>query len=395
MNRLEDLRNQLKEAEIKAESLKDSKDAAEIMNCVNSIKAIKAQIALEEAKSEPDEVNNLGNDGDGVTNVSEIFAKAIVGTATSEEMKEIENLLVEGEKNKGGVLVPVDVETKIKEKQRKSFDIRKYINVEPVGTNKGSRPQVANEPEAAGFASVDEGAEVQALHEPTFEELDYAIRSYAGFIPMTSELLEDSPENILDFIEKWMAKNELNTYAYQVFNGSGTKSAKGILTEATDSGLLSTQIKKVNTTPTIKTFKTVINKDLDNLDSDNICIFTNADGYDFVDGLEDKKGRAYLQPDATKASGYEFLGKEIVKVPAKFLKNVTIEEVVYTPYIIGDLNLLYTMYQRKGLVIESTKIGGEAWRKRKVEVMGAFRFDGQIVDKEAVKILLVQTDQLV
>ena len=53
------------------------------------------------------------------------------------------------------------------------------------------------------------------------------------------------------------------------------------------------------------------------------------------------------------------------------------------------------MYQRKGLVIESTKIGGEAWRKRKVEVMGAFRFDGQIVDKEAVKILLVQTDQLV
>ena len=34
-------------AEIKAESLKDSKDAAEIMNCVNSIKAIKAQIALD------------------------------------------------------------------------------------------------------------------------------------------------------------------------------------------------------------------------------------------------------------------------------------------------------------------------------------------------------------
>lgn len=393
MLKSDELKVKLNEAKAKAENLKT---ADEIKASIEEIKTIKAQIELAELdeQEEAQQIENKINGEKGADNMNnkklgQIMAKAIVGKATIEELSEIKDLMVEGDKTKGGVTVPEDVSTRIIELQRKSFDMRKYVNVEPVGTNKGSRPIEANEPEASGFASVDEGADIQELHEPEFAELEYNARKYAGYIPLTNELKEDSAENILAYLEKWMAKNELNTYNYQIFNGTGVKSAQGIMT--------STELTKEEvdftstTTALIKKLKSVINKDLEDIDSDNIVIFTNADGYQFIDELEDKNGIPYLQKDSTKASGYSFLGKEIVKVPSKFLANVVGEDTVTrTPFIIGDINLLYTLFDRKQMSIESTNIGGTAWRQDKTEVKGVFRFDGELVDKDAVKILLAK-----
>lgn len=397
MKRLEDLLNQLEEAQNEAQALENSTNIEDIKACVSKIQTIKAKIELEKAKVDPKIIKNATEDEDGeVTNINEIFAKALVGTATDEELNEVKNLMIEGEKGKGGILVPDDVSTKIIEFQRTGFDIRNYVNLEPVTVLKGSRPIVTKEPKKDGFASTDEGAEIQEAHQPEFGELEYKVRKYSGFIPITNELLEDSPENILDFIAKWMAKNEVNTYNYQVFNGTGDKAAKGIITEATkEGGELVGRVKKIETTPTIKTFKTIWNKDLEELASDNISIFTNAEGYNFLDGMEDKKGNPYLQPDVTKKSGNKFSDKNIEKVPTKFIPNVTIEEKEYVPFIIGDLKALYTVFNRKGLSVESTNIGGTAWRNDTTELKGIVRFDGRFADKEAVQILLVPVEKLV
>ncbi|UUV17368.1 phage major capsid protein [Fusobacteria bacterium ZRK30] len=386
----------------KIEELKINAEAAETIEAFNAIKAeldlAEGKLALAE-KSEAEAAAQAQNDGTSplpVTpepkadvNLGEIVAKAIVGTATREELTEIKNLMQEGVGENGGVLVPKDVKTKIIELQRRSFDIRKYVEIEKTSVDKGSRTKVTNEPENTGFASVDEGAAIQKLHEPTLGEVEYAIRKYAGYIPITNELIKDTPENLLTFILKWMAKNELNTYAYQIFNGTGEKAAEGIMKNIDTGGKLESRVQQIETNPTLKTFKSIINKDLDEVDSDNIVIFTNSDGYDHIDNLEDGNKKSYLQPDATKASGNAFLGKEIVKVPTKFLAAVTKDTKDYTPFIIGDLKLLYTMYDREQLLIESTKIGGDAWRNDTTEMKGGFRFDGKINgDKKAVKILL-------
>lgn len=398
MNRIEDLKNQLEEAQKEAEQLQNSENLEEIKACLNKIKTIKAKIELEESKTEPKPVKGFnGDEEEEPVNTGIAVVKALVGAELSQgEESEVKNLMVEGEKNKGGVLVPQDIETRIIELQRNKFDIRPYLNIEPVGTNKGSRPIEENEPEAQGFASVDEGKEIQELYEPTFGDIEYSIRDYAGYIPVTNDLLDDSPESILAFIERWMAKNELNTYNYQVFNGTGNKSAVGIITEATKGdGLLVDCVKKVDKTPTIKTIKTVFNKDLEDLSSDNINVFTNADGFDFLDGMTDKEGTPYLKPDITKAGKLVFDGKNIVKVPSKFLKNVTDGDITRVPFVIGDLKALYTLYDRKKMSIESTRIGGDSWRKNNTELKGVFRFDGQLVDKKAVVILLVDITKLV
>ena len=228
---------------------------------------------------------------------------------------------------------------------------------------------------------------IKALYEPTFTELEYQVRKYAGFIPLSNELLEDSAENLLGFITRWLGENELNTYAYQVFNGTGVKSAQGIITEAKEDGLLETRVETILTAPTIKKFKTIFNVDLESIANANLVIYTNADGYDYLDGLEDKNGKGYLQPDATMKSGFNFLGREIVKVPKKFLANIVEGSDTFTPFVIGSLKDLYTMFDRKQMSIESSNIGGNAWKTDTTEVKGVFRFDGKIANVDAVKVL--------
>lgn len=347
-----------------------------------------AKSLFEETKMEmTNEIKEVKNETK--VNLATVFAKAIVGKElSSNELTEMKNLMQEGLKEKGGVTVPDDVHTRIIELQRDTFDVRNYVNVEPVTTLKGSRAIEANKPQAVGFASLDEGAAIQQLHEPEFTDFEYKVRKYAGFIPLTNELLEDSDEAILAYIIRWMAKNEINTYNYQVFNGSGVNAAQGIMT-STD--VVKSDIDFSGTDASvIKKLKTVLNVDLEQLTGDQVVIFTNADGYNKLDGIVDASGKSYLQPDATKKSGNVFLGSEIVKVPKDFLPNVGTGVDQKTPFIIGDLKALYTMFDRKQMSVESTQIGGEAWRTDKTEAKGVFRFDGRIVNKEAAQIRMAK-----
>lgn len=402
MLKSEELRQELESLKATA---KDLTVASEITARVDEIKALKAKIELAELDEEEarlDVENKTKNidkkkDEGKVINKGLIIAKAIAGKELTDEekvaFKEIKNTLIEGDKTKGGIVITPDISTMIIEFQdaTRNFDIRPYVNVEPVGTMKGSRAIADNEPEASGFASVDETADIQALHEPTFTDMEYQVRKYAGYIPLTNELLEDSAENILAFIVKWMSENEVNTYAFQVFHGTGVKSAQGIITEAKVGGLLEERTETIDTAPTIKKFKTIFNVDLEEVENTNLVIFTNADGYDYLDGLEDKNGKGYLQPDATAKSGYTFLGREIVKVPKKFLANVTgSDSVVRTPFVMGNLKALYTVFDRKKMSIEDSNIAGEAWRKDTTEVKGIFRFDGKLVNKKAIKVLFAK-----
>jgi len=395
-----ELRQKLEElkAQMELTMAKEGVKAEEINAKADEIKVVKAKLEFQLQK-EADEEAEIENKTKDIENQKEleaknkelglIVAKAIQGTASTEELQEIKNMVVEGDKTKGGVAITPDISTKIIEYQNatRNFDIRPYLNVEPVSTMKGSRPIADNIPEASGFASLDEGTEIQALYEPTFTELEYQVRKYAGFIPLSNELLEDSAENLLGFITRWLGENELNTYAYQVFNGTGVKSAQGIITEAKEDGLLETRVETILTAPTIKKFKTIFNVDLESIANANLVIYTNADGYDYLDGLEDKNGKGYLQPDATMKSGFNFLGREIVKVPKKFLANIVEGSDTFTPFVIGSLKDLYTMFDRKQMSIESSNIGGNAWKTDTTEVKGVFRFDGKIANVDAVKVL--------
>lgn len=396
-NELAKLRNEAKDLMNKegvtAEDINNK--AAEIDTLVakiNYFEKVEADEAAEaQNKIDNEKMNPIGNAGSGEkVNVKNAFAKVIAGKeVTAEEKAVITNIVIEGDPTKGGVAIPADVSTDIKAYQdsTRNFDIRPYITVEPVTTLTGNRPYATNQPQAVGFAPVDETAAIQKMYEPTFDKFAYNIQKYAGYIPVSNELLDDSAYGIYNYLVKWLAENELNTYAYQVMNGTGSKSAQGLLTEiAKTDGILKDRITKLTTAPTVDDFKSIFNVDLETVSGDNIIIFTNADGYQYLDTLKDSTKRYYMQPDVTKASGYTFLNKEIAKVPKMFLPT---DATLGIPYIVGDLKQLYTLYNRNAMSVQSTNVGGDAWRNDTTELKGIFRFDGKIMpaNVKAVKVL--------
>ena len=55
-----------------------------------------------------------------------------------------------------------------------------------------------------GFTKVGEGGKIGAKNTPQFERIDYEISKYAGYFPVTNELLADSDANIASTLIEWI-----------------------------------------------------------------------------------------------------------------------------------------------------------------------------------------------
>lgn len=389
MTKLQELENERQALINESESVMDG-TTQEIVAHQDKIARVNALIDLEKLRVSATPVD----EPDGpAPKASAILVDMIRGKRSRTDIA-VQDLLSEGTDASGGYTVPEDIQTRIIEYQRKRFDIRQYVHIETVGTSEGQRTILTNKPQASGFASLAEGASIAAQHEPTFGRLSYKIQKYAGYIPVTNELTSDSTENITAFLAVWLGREEVNTYNYQVFQGSGSSAAEGILGQITSTGKLKNQYVTKATAPTLKEFKTILNTKLNDIVSSQIRIFTTPTGYNYLDGLQDTDGHPLLQKDITMKSGYAFLGYEVVNVPEDFLAQVTLDTVAYTPFIIGDLDQAYTIFDRKKMSIDTTNIGGDAWRKDETELRGIFRFDGKLNDCEAIYTLLAKTSVL-
>ena len=79
MNKLEDLKNSLKEAQNRAGELKNSNDIEAIKNCIKEIQNLKDEIAREENLREPEEVNNLnGTENECFNNEKNNFGEVLM-----------------------------------------------------------------------------------------------------------------------------------------------------------------------------------------------------------------------------------------------------------------------------------------------------------------------------
>ncbi|SDX41919.1 phage major capsid protein [Eubacterium barkeri] len=396
MTKLQELENERQGLLNKVDVVTQSGSVKDMQELTAELERVNAQIELERITPAAKPVDPIA---EPMEDTVELFMGAIRGTIdlNPKTNPQIKNVMVEGTDSAGGYTVPEDVQTRIIEFQRKKFDIRPYLNIETVSTESGKRTVRTNKPQASGFASVAENAQIQAHHEPTFGQISYKIQKYAGYIPVTNELIDDSTENFVSYLSKWMGEGEVNTYNYRVFNGTGSNDAEGILTEMTTTGKLKDVFEKKTDAPTIEDFKKVFNTKLNTIVEDDLKIFTTPTGYNFLDNLKND-GKPALQPDPTKKSGYVFLGYEIVCVPGEFLKEVEVTAssttTKYTPFIMGDLSQLYTLFDRKMMSVETTRIGGDAWRKDLTEIKGVFRFDGKLIDCESVYALLVDTTKL-
>ena len=87
--------------------------------------------------------------------------------------------MTEGVPSDGGLTVPKDIRTAIKELRRSIPEaLENYVNVEPVSTLTGSRV-IEVEADYIPFDNVDEAADFPLMEAPKFEDIQYNVKKKA------------------------------------------------------------------------------------------------------------------------------------------------------------------------------------------------------------------------
>lgn len=308
---------------------------------------------------------------DKTKNIANAFVNAIkaaVGKgALSDEDKEILNSMNEGTDEDGGLTVPKDIRTAVKELRRSEDALENLVNVERVSALSGSRV-IERYADQTPFDNVDEAAQFPEVSTPQFEKIEYKVKKKGGILKVTQELLSDTAENIIGYLKKWIAKKAKATRNFMIVAKIReiTKDAE-VPVEGLD------ELKKI------------FNILLDPAIALTAGVVTNQDGYNWLDTLKDQDGKYILQPDPTKPTSTLLFGKyPVKKVSNKTMPSVAVEGGFKVPIVCGDLKEAITIFDRETLTVDISSSAGDLWGKDQTGIKVRERLDIQSVDEEAI-----------
>jgi HK97 family phage major capsid protein len=299
-----------------------------------------------------------------------------------EEDQKIMDMMTEADPNEdesdGGFTVPQDISTDIQKLRRTSDDLEMLVNIEPVRTLSGSRV-IEKDADSTPWEDVDEGKEFPEESTPKFLQIKYKIKKKGGILKTTRELLQDTAQNILAYLNKWIAKKSRATR-----NAAILKKLDEITTG------------KEVAVADFDDFKDVFNVTLDPSIAASSVVITNQDGFNYLDKLKDKDGKYILQPDVTDKTMMRLFGVyPVKKLSNKTLRSVPVKKggdgedkddiVSYKyPVYMGDLKEAVTLFDREKITVELSTEAGDLWAKDLTGIKVRDRFDVQSVDESAV-----------
>lgn len=344
------------------EELKDLQKSFDILADLDDDDAQNAQQNAQEgtAQTAAGEKNGLAKQVKAFTNAIKAAWKK---TDISPEDKEILNAMSEGSDEDGGLTVPKDIKTKIRESRRSEDALETLVNVEHVTTNSGSRV-IEREADQTPFDNIDEAAEFPDVSTPQLENVDYKIKKKGGILKVTQELLSDTAENIMNYLKKWIAKKSKATRNFMII-AKIKEICKGL--EVTVTGL--------------DNLKDIFNVMLDPTIALGAVVVTNQSGFNFLDKLKDEKGNYILQKDPTQPTKRLLFGV----YPVKVLSNKTLQNIDgKAPIICGDLKEAITIFDRETLTIDISNLAAGMWERDQTGIKVRERLDIQTVDAGAV-----------
>lgn len=323
----------------------------------------------EEAKDKAKKTKATTKTGIAFVNVIKAAFKKVKPDA---EDLEVLNSMNEETPKDGGLLVPKDIRTEVKELRRSEDALESYVNVEPVTTLSGSRV-IEKDAENTPFDNVEEAEEFPEESTPEFENVDYKCKKKGGILKVTAELLADAAQNILKYITKWIAKKSKATRNFLIINK---------VLEITDG-------EEVEVTG-LDTFKDIFNEYLDPAIALTSYVFTNQKGFNYLDKLKDEDGKYILQPDPTQRNKKLLFGDiPVVKLSNRTLKNIDYDEGKAAPFICGDLKEAITLFDREQMTIDISDVAGDLWKEDKTGLKVRERLDVKGVDTAAVVLAVV------
>ena len=227
---------------------------------------------------------------------------------------------------KGGYLVPEEQLNIFREYRKYRVALKEYCNVVAVNSKSGKFPTISDED--GTLFDFDELERIPK-DDLDFGQVKFEIHACGDLIVVSNMLMQDADVNILDIVGKRFAIKAIN---------SENKKILALMNELT-----------ATTATGYKNFASAINKKLDRAYFDSAKIFTNQDGFDWLDTLEDDNKRPLLVPDLTEPSKYKFRGKEIVVLSNRQLKSTTT-----IPFWIGNLAEYCFFADRAGVEIATS-----------------------------------------
>lgn len=342
----------------KANQLMDQVDALQAeyeteKRLYDAIKTTGAQSATAQVK---DHAQGEDKKADEVAN----FAKAI--------RQFIKKGLVEGTDADGGYTVPEDVSTRVQYYKDVDYSLEQDIDVIPTTTNKGSRTY-QKKGDVNSFVDIDEnGAITNEIDAPQFERLNYAIQDRAGFMPVSNDLVNDSDANIADIVAKWIANAAVATTNSKVLAKVNEKAQ--------------TDLKDING------IKKALNVTLGQAYKAGAKIYTNDDGLNYLDTLEDKNGRPLLNPDPTAPANVQLRCGTTV-LPIKVLPNKVFNSTgTKIPFIIGNLFDYVAKFDRQHLSIKASDVASigtfNAFAQNMTLLRAIVRDDYKVKDADSI-----------
>ena len=164
--------------------------------------------------------------------------------------------------------------------------------VQRVKVNSGSGKYPVIKKTDSKMASTEELKDNPELGKPSINEIDYSIKTYRGYIPVSQEMIDDADYDIMSIVED------------EVFNQG----------ENTELSLVATILKSATQADAagFDGIKDIYNKKLKSIYKASIVVTQSM--FAALDKVKDKNGRYMLQTDVASPTGYSFGGKTIYPV---------------------------------------------------------------------------------
>lgn len=336
------------------------------------LKALQAQYDLLQDIMDDPEGEEAQNLADGAENAQQNDAIHEFAQAARDRFQ---NMNREGGETgiDGGYTVPEDIQTQINRYREAEFSLQSLVSTEAVTAPSGQRTYLKRASHT-GFANVLEGGKIGSKSGPQFERINYTIKKYAGYLPVTNELLADSDAAIANLLIEWLGKEDVATRNALILAKVAQK------TQTEFSGL--DDIKKA------------VNVTLGQIFAMDAAIITNDDGLNYLDTLKDKNDRYLLQPDINPASPFDMtLAVGARKIPVIVVPNAILATSSNKiPMIVGDLKEYVKIFDRQQLSImqSNTAVVGSgqnalnAYEEDLTLFRGIIRLDAEVLDASAI-----------
>lgn len=337
------------------ETLKNQRDNAKVRRDALSEQLVEARAAKVAAMDDKD-VEPLTDEEETAKNVFiKDFKNLLNGTYRNAAVGSKED-----DGTNAGLTIPKDIQTAIHGLVRQYNSLQEYVTVESVSTTSGSRVYEKWSDITALANLEDETTSIADIDAPKLALIKYAIKRYAGMLTATNSLLKDTAENILAWLNSWVAKKVVVTRNKAILEKIAALPSKPTITKFDD-------------------IKDLALKGVDPAIRSTSFFMTNTSGLATLAKVKNAMGDYLLQRDPTQPERYLLEGKQVVEIADRWLA----DNAGAHPLYFGDLKQAVTLFDRESMSIEASNVAGDAFSLDQTKIRVIDRFDVVTTDQEA------------